>query len=230
MGRFGPWLVRLADDPAYLRRAASPAYWRLAPYYVGQHNDTSCSVATAAMLVNAVRAGAVLAGPEPIVTPPALLARVADPVWTAGCGTNEGRGVSLRQLADLTRRSFTAYGMEPAAVEAVEMDGAEGQGVESRAAEGFFSALASMEEGGGLVAVNFHSGIVYGAGDYGHFSPVGAYDEANAKLLVLDVDRSWYEPFWVPVDIMLRGMATISPVDGGPRGFLRLRAPWPGVV
>ncbi len=222
MGRFGPWLTRLADDPAYLRRAESPAYWRLAPYYVGQHNDTSCSVATATMLVNAVRGGAVLAGPEPIVTPPALLARIADPVWSAGCGTNEGRGVSLRQLADLTRRSLVAYGMEPGAIEAMWMDAADGRGKDA-----FLSALTAMEEGSGLVVVNFHAATVYGAGDYGHFSPVGAYDEANARLLVLDVDRSWYEPYWIPVDIMLRGMATTSPVDGEPRGFLRLRAPWP---
>ena len=222
MGRFGPWLTRLADDPAYLRRAASPAYWRLAPYYVGQHNDTSCSVATAAMLVNAVRGGAALAGPEPIVTPPALLACVADPVWTAGCGTNEGRGVSLRQLADLTRRSLAAYGVAPTAVEAVPLPMAQGEG-----ADAFLHALAAMEEGEGLVVVNFHAGTVYGAADYGHFSPLGAYDEANARLLVLDVDRSWYEPFWVPVDVMLRGMATVSPVDGEARGFLRLNPAWP---
>ena len=55
---------------------------------------------------------------------------------------------------------------------------------------------------------------------YGHIAPVGAYDEPNRRVLVMDPDRAWYEPYWIPDDVALAGMATRDPVSGAPRGYL----------
>ena len=72
------------------------------------------------------------------------------------------------------------------------------------------------------VALNFDAAPVYGQADYGHFSPAASYDAARDRVLVLDVDRNWHEPYWVPVDIMLTALATLSRKDGSPRGYLKV--------
>jgi hypothetical protein len=212
--RYAPCLSLLAEDADYLRRASAPAYWALAPHYVGQFNETSCSVATATMLLNAARGSAGLAPGERLVEQQALLARMADPVWTAGCGGNEGHGVNLTQLRDLLARAGALYGLT-GRIEAEPVLAAEDAG------DGFRAALCTAELAPGrLLAVNFHAGGVYGHGDYGHFSPLGAYDAGRDRVLVLDVDRGSFEPFWAPVGVMLAGMATRSPIGDQPRGYL----------
>jgi hypothetical protein len=42
-------------DHAYLRGAPDSAYWSIAPHRIQQSTDSSCSLATAVMLINAVR-------------------------------------------------------------------------------------------------------------------------------------------------------------------------------
>jgi hypothetical protein len=38
----------------------------------------------------------------------------------------------------------------------------------------------------------------------GHFAPVGAYD--GKRVLILDPDREWYEPYWVSEEVFFEGM------------------------
>ncbi len=219
MTRYGAWLTLLARDPGHLRRAPAPAFWALAPHYVGQFNDTSCSVASATMLVNAVR-GTRLAGAEKAASQEELLARVADPAWTAGCASSEGRGVSLAEIGPLLGKAFLAYDIVGATLETVPVEQA------CAAGAAFRQALARMESTPGrLMLVNFLSGAVYGAGEYGHFSPLGAFEAERDRLLVLDVDRGWYEPYWAPVETMLAAMATVSPIDGARRGYVTVTLP-----
>ncbi len=44
-------------------------------------------------------------------------------------------------------------------------------------------------------------------GPYPHISPVGAYDKATRRVLILDIDRKWYEPYWAPDTVVLEAMA-----------------------
>ena len=50
-----PELIPLRMDHAYLRGAPDSAYWSIAPHLIQQATDCSCSLATAVMLINAVR-------------------------------------------------------------------------------------------------------------------------------------------------------------------------------
>ncbi len=220
--RYAPWLTLLSADSDYLRRAPAPGYWALSPYYVGQFNDCSCSLATATILVNAVRGSQNLGPQERLVTQDALLSAVDSEIWIAGCGADGGPGVTLGQMESLLQRSFAVYGLDGVSVEAVPVP----EPSEAALAR-FRDALRAIERPAGhlaghLLAVNFHVGPVVGHGDYGHFSPVGAYDEARDRVLVLDVDRDWFEPYWTPTDRLLAGMATVSPIDGERRGYLRV--------
>ena len=36
---------------------------------------------------------------------------------------------------------------------------------------------------------------------------VGGYDEISKKVLILDPDRKWYEPYWAPEDTVFEAVA-----------------------
>lgn len=59
----------------------------------------------------------------------------------------------------------------------------------------------------------------------GHYSPVGAFNENADMILVLDVARFKYPPYWVPVELMWRAMCTHDPDTQRSRGFFILTPP-----
>lgn len=56
----------------------------------------------------------------------------------------------------------------------------------------------------------------------GHFSPVGAYDEATDRVLVLDVAKYKYPPAWVPLVTLYEAMKTIDPASRQARGLVMI--------
>jgi hypothetical protein len=213
----------LARDHDYLTRAPAVDFWALAPYYVGQQDEVSCSLASLTMLVNAARRGSALGSQDPLVTQPRLLERVASEVWKHGLAPG-GPGVTLEQLAVLARQSLEAYGMKPVRVEVTHL--AE---TTPAALEQLREVLRANESSGSdWLLLNFLAGTVLGtgaSGDYGHIAPVGAYDAERQRVLVLDPDRQWYEPYWLPDGVALAGMATRDPDSGQPRGYVYVSLP-----
>ena len=53
----------------------------------------------------------------------------------------------------------------------------------------------------------------------GHYSPIGAYHETSDAILILDVARFKYPPYWVSLDTMWRAMRTVDPESGRSRGY-----------
>lgn len=53
-----------------------------------------------------------------------------------------------------------------------------------------------------------------------HWSPVAAYDEASDRVLVLDVARMRYPPYWAKVDALFNAMNTTDPDAGKSRGWV----------
>jgi hypothetical protein len=213
--KYASFAAPLAGDHDYLRSAPAPDFWALSPYYVGQQNDSSCSLASLSMLVNAARLGAPLGSDDPLVTQPLLLERVDSKVWREGL-TEDGEGVTLDQLAALARQSLTAFGKAPRRVEVTHVPAVTPEALE-RLREVLRQNEASVHD---WVLLNFHAGAYVGVGDYGHIAPVGAYDERQRRVLVLDPDRTWYEPYWVPEEVALAGMATPDATTGQPRGYV----------
>lgn len=58
----------------------------------------------------------------------------------------------------------------------------------------------------------------------GHFSPVAAYHAASDSVLVLDVARFKYPPYWVPVTDLWAACSAVDPATGRARGWFRLTA------
>ena len=60
---------------------------------------------------------------------------------------------------------------------------------------------------------------VIGQTGTGHFSPIGAYDEASDHVLVLDTARFKYGPHWVPLQLMFDALLPIDKDTGKSRGY-----------
>jgi len=218
-GKYAPWVSLLREDSGYLRVAPAPAYWALTPYYVGQFTETACSLASAVMVVNASRANIAREAGAELVTQPSLLAAVGSEPWRAGVVDDDGHGVSLMQLQGLLAASLGVNDITSADVEAVSLVQHTADGLAR-----FRDTLHACEAAPGrFVIANYHMAAVIGRGDYGHFSPVGAYDAASDRVLILDVYRVELEPYWVPAERLFEGMATINRADGEPRGYLTVR-------
>ena len=54
----------------------------------------------------------------------------------------------------------------------------------------------------------------------GHFSPLAAYNGKADDLLLMDVARYKYPPFWVDTDLLWQAMATTDTSSGRHRGFI----------
>lgn len=57
----------------------------------------------------------------------------------------------------------------------------------------------------------------------GHFSPVGGYDAARDRVLILDVARFKYPPHWVALDLLFSAMLPPDPEVQKSRGYALLR-------
>ncbi len=217
--KYGPAAVRLYHAQTYVREQPARDYWALTPYYLGQSNDHSCSVASLAMLVNAFRADRELAAADELITPAALLDAVDHRLWKDKVGPN-GVGVTLEELADLTKRTLAAYRLGPARVRLMRFPAHDDE-----AKVRLQQLLAKNERTSrDLVLVNYLQSAATGdpEGAVGHIAPLGAYDAANGRVLIFDPDRRWYEPYWISEATLLAAMATHDPVSGRSRGLLHV--------
>ena len=212
-------LSPLRMDHAYLRGAPESAYWQVAPHLIQQATDSSCSLATAVMLLNTVRGceGHLRhTGPASEST---LLDKLGDEAWRAAVAQN-GNGLSLTEFAAAMERALAGFECDRAwSIDIVPVTDADAAAGDLRA------ALTRMErDGAGFAAANFHLDLFYGDGvDVGHFSPIGAYDAARDLVLMLDVYKKDYEPVWAPLPRLAKAMATVSRKTGEPRGYALVR-------
>lgn len=214
MHRCSPDLVPLRMDHAYLRCAPDSAYWSIAPHLIQQRTDCSCSLATAVMLINAIRGREGHLRIGGLVSEESLLDKLADTAWRTAV-PDDGEGLGLAEFAAAMKRALLAYDCADSwSVVATPVTDAEA------AASGLRAALTEMEtSGAGFCAANFHLDLFYGDGvDIGHFSPVGAYDAGRDRVLMLDVYKKDYEPMWAPLPHLATAMATQS-TTGEPRGY-----------
>ena len=71
------------------------------------------------------------------------------------------------------------------------------------------------------VMVDFDRQVLNQLGS-GHFSPIGAYDSKSDSILILDVAKYKYPPFWVRTGDLLASLKTIDPDSGKSRGVVQI--------
>jgi hypothetical protein len=212
-------LIPLRADHAYLRAAPDSVYWQVAPHLIQQATDSSCSLATAVMLLNTVRGCEGHLRHTGPVSEDSLLDTLGDEIWRAAVA-EDGNGLSLTEFAAAMERALASFECNSTwRIEIVPVTNAEAVVGDLRA------ALTEMERSGtGFAAANFHLDLFYGDGvDVGHFSPIGAYDAARDLVLMLDVYKKDYEPVWAPLPRLANAMATLSRKTGEPRGYALVR-------
>ncbi|WP_374655941.1 phytochelatin synthase family protein [Dongia sp.] len=213
-----PILSRLAEDNAYLRTSPAPNFWALMPHQIHQHTDSSCSLASATMVLNAARGQMGLNRIGGLVSEKRLLDLFDHTDWRAGIAT-EGGGRKLLELADHLAEALGHYGLDGWRVDRRPIAAAD-----AASAARLRTDLAALEADPGIFPIaNFHLDDFYGDGtDVGHFSPLAAFDATRDRVLVLDVYKADYEPAWAPVEHLLKSMAR-SCANGKPRGYLVVR-------
>ena len=192
--------VPLSRDNAFFRDPANPAgdYWALASFYAPQRTGASCSAASVSMALNALlNARRQRGDEEENITEGAVVEKVHGLKWrelVSEAGADGRHGLSLAQLAAASKEALAAYGAAGASALSVTVDTPTPQGLEN-----FRKALSENEsDPGDIMLLHFMQDTLNGApgGPYAHISPVGAYDAKTRRVLVFDVDRQWYEPYW----------------------------------
>lgn len=215
-----PLATPLSIDSTYFRNAAhlAPDFWALIPYYTGQNNSRSCSVASVAMVLNAFRRHLPLTSDDQLITQSGLLSRVRAETWAARVGAR-GHGTSLDVLGNIVRAALVTYGFPSATVEVVHLNDLS---PENRTR--LHSALLENESSAeNFMILNFLQGAYTNDAQVGHIAPVGAYDEEHHRVLVMDPDREWYEPYWVSEETLMSGLSTIDAGAHAFRGFVFIR-------
>jgi hypothetical protein len=69
---------------------------------------------------------------------------------------------------------------------------------------------------------NFNQKVFTDDSEVGHFAPVGAFDPEKSRVLILDPDREYYEPYWVSVNDFIDGMNTKDSSGDQYRGYLSI--------
>lgn len=215
--KFGPDAVPITRASDYVRHAPAPDYWALAPFYVPQSTGSACSLASVAMMLNALRGLPTLAS-DRLVTQRQLLDAVDDDHWRDAVAEN-GEGVSFTELELYVRRSLDAYGLKTAEVEVFRPRDAS---PETLAA--LRRILAENERSDGdIILLAFDQGTLTGDLGYGHIAPLGAYDAESRRVLIMDPDRNWYVPYWSSDVKLLDAMLKPDRADPEGSGLIRVR-------
>jgi hypothetical protein len=218
--KFGPDAITIQQSHGYLRDHDAPHYWALSPYYVPQAADSACSVAAVTMLLNALR-GLPPYSVDPLVTQQALLERVANVQWSKETA-QDGSGVTWDEFVADVRASLAAYGL------AADIDVFKPRDESDETLAQVRRLLAENEQSDrDIVLVYFDQGVLTGDWDGPHISPIASYDAEQRRVLVMDVDRQWYVPYWSSDEKLLAATLRPAPADmgvlaGQTGGFLRV--------
>lgn len=223
IGCAGGWVQRRtpASGPLVgVAAAALPASAQLAalyPSFVHQRTPSSCSVASAGTVLNAILA----AQGRPGLSPEAILASDPSGAWARQTADANSPGLTLEAMALHLLRLLTQAGLRRVAVDVVPV------GAVSASAIANLAQLLERAERTPqtlfLVANFLQSGATPEGDPVGHFSPLGAYSSGRQAVLVLDVDPEVPSPYWTPLADLVAAMQRPDSMAAQPRGYLVVR-------
>jgi hypothetical protein len=211
--RYVPGVVSIIQEHSYIRTHSAPVYWNISPYYLPQPTDASCSLASATMLINALRIPQMQYANQKLATTNSVV-RSTNDAWKNAVKQG-GSGVTLDQFGSFLTQAMKAYHIQPTNIEVIHATGVKD------IATKFHQALLDGEKTGRTyLIVNFDLKLISRTESSGHFAPVGAYDVNTKRVLIMDPEREFFEPYWVPEHRLLNSMETKDPDAHINRGFV----------
>jgi hypothetical protein len=201
-----------AETAIYLRQSVSagdhPLKHALFRHYVRQFHESSCSVASVAMVINALRDQR--QDSRPPITQLQLLDRVSTGNWKqrmSAEGDGGKRGLPLPLLGQVVASALETFGLPVAGVHTV-------QAAAGRARSGYLQGKLRQQlerfesRGDCLIIAHFDQGVYVRALNIPHISPVGGFDPRTGRVTVLDVDPTQPGPYAVGFDTFYQGLAS----------------------
>jgi hypothetical protein len=186
----------LATEPAKAIK-----FWNLFRHFETQHTQSFCSIATAAMLLNALRIPRPV---DPAFAPYGYFtqANVLGECALAKPSHDPEHPLSVSFIAThgATLDEWAGYLSCWATTRVVHASNSSVDAFRSQAR----AALDSEPAGSGAsdlayIGINFHRTALGQVGG-GHMSPLAAYDARADRFLLLDVSRYKYPAYWVPTE------------------------------
>ena len=85
----------------------------------------------------------------------------------------------------------------------------------------YVESVCYSDKSESFIVANFSRKVLGQTGE-GHFSPIGGYHKDKDLVLIMDVARFKYPPFWVPLDVLWASMAVDDMKTKSPRGYFIL--------
>lgn len=214
-GRYPKDVTPLSKNHSFFQSGGKgQQFWKLMPAYRAQKTDSSCSLASTTVVINALVPSEMQNAEKKIFNEEDLLALSGSTVWREATKMG-GKGMALKALHQDIQTLLKNMKLDSKfAVNYFEMKN-------SNDAEVFTQHLAEFERGQGYLILMYGQGNIMGdKAQYPHYSPVGAYDKDRDQILMLDVDGDWYEPYWVSTKKMITSMTKYDEEIKCQRGYI----------
>jgi hypothetical protein len=193
----------VSRETTYLTQQDAKDFWNLMPFYRGQITSSACSLAVFTHVVNAMNSLQSENGEAALLTQQSLLKKIKDKKYAAvvaegggGIGLSDFTSTIKKHLPKLSPHSFRVEMYRSLKSDPLKISQLEELLIENERNPNNF------------IIVNFIQSALTGdpEGAVGHYSVVGAYNSSTQRVLVFDPDREYYEPYWVSLDLLHKGI------------------------
>ncbi|MEN9722332.1 MAG: hypothetical protein RJB38_318 [Pseudomonadota bacterium] len=214
--KYGTGTFRLYNHHDYLRKNLAPDFWALIPHYAQQKTGSACSIASATMILNGIRAPEDLTSSIDLYTQDNVLERTGSAPWKKATA-NRGGGTTLQELRAYFSQALTKLKLDDWQVDAIHAENTPEFAKRLRAL-----LIENEQSDRNFLIVNYLQGKLTGdpEGLVGHLAPIAAYNSKKQEVLILDPDRQYYEPYWVSETALLQAASTRDSTSDKNRGFL----------
>ncbi|MCM0605724.1 MAG: hypothetical protein KA715_13550 [Xanthomonadaceae bacterium] len=212
--KYAPETLRAIDDHKYLQKNHAPDFWAMIFHYVPQ-GENMCQTASMAAIFNALKNKQDLDSETKNITQADIVAKVNDPEWIQAM--KDHKCFSMDRFSEVLKKALNIYFPDQYQVKVIHVDS-----LEKGAINGYLSDFTENEKTDqDFIIANFDQAVFTGESEpAGHISPIAAYDKTSQKVLVLDVDREWYTPYWVSTETFFKGMNTQDKGVSKARGYI----------
>lgn len=216
-----PIAVPLSQSNEYFRdsKNSSPQFWSLISFYVPQLAGGTCSIATLIMTLNSAMGRLSRTQETKVITEKMMIDEIKKENWTDLILKELHQKMywaTLDQYRLLTEKAFKHHGFEKVKVEAIHVND------KSEETKKKVTAILTefSQSKNHFILAGFDQKSFTDDTQVGHYAPVGAYDSSKKKVLILDPDREYFEPYWVSLDDFIAGMNTLDRSANQNRGLL----------